>query len=133
MNREEKYAAIKEMESIGQLTKGEYPSKTAFFRALAYNLVTGTYGERIVTTSSDPRKEYTFVKYGVSRDRHGIRSIQLPHSKKAGRILREAPETRPEWVARFYELLASEGSATYPDMPGYFFMRGGKVCYHSED
>ena len=62
MNREEKYAAIREMESIGQLTKGEYPSKTAFFRALAENRVAGNYDERIAIVSNNPREQYTFVK-----------------------------------------------------------------------
>ena len=66
MNRKQKFQALKEMSSQGQLTAGEYPSQRAFYRALATGRVAGAYGAVIVITSNDPLKSYTFRGQSIS-------------------------------------------------------------------
>lgn len=60
MNRKEKYEAIKSMWSVGQLTAGDYPTQTEFYKALAENRVSGEYGKRIIIVSACG-KSYTFT------------------------------------------------------------------------
>ena len=60
MNRKEKYEAIKNMWSVGQLTSGDYPTQTEFYKALAENRVCGEYGKRIIIVSACGNS-YTFT------------------------------------------------------------------------
>lgn len=61
--RQEKYQAIRDMNSIEQDTKGEYPSRTEFYKALFEDRVVGRYDKRIVIVSKNPNESYTFLIY----------------------------------------------------------------------
>ena len=69
MTPEEKWEYIRgnhfaaPMESVGQFTHGELPTKKAFFKALKEGRVSGTYGTRIVIVSNDPFQSYCLVDW----------------------------------------------------------------------
>jgi hypothetical protein len=62
MNRKQKYQAIRQMESVGLLTDGAYPSQREFNKALSEGRVLGNYdGPRIRINSNNPYKDYQFM------------------------------------------------------------------------
>ena len=57
------YQMLKELDSIGEFTNGEYPTFDEFVEARSESRVSGRFNERVVIVSNNPRKAYTFSRY----------------------------------------------------------------------
>lgn len=60
-NIEEKYDAIREMQSVSRLTIGKYPTIYEFRDAIEEGRVSGDYDKRITIVSLNGLSEYTFI------------------------------------------------------------------------
>ena len=55
------YNAIREMDSIGEHTSGEYPDFSEYISARNQGRVSGDFRKRVVIVSNNPIANYTFV------------------------------------------------------------------------
>lgn len=64
MTPDEKYKTIINMESIDQHTAGRYPTKAQFLSALEESRMAGDFINRVFIVSTNPERQYRFVKHG---------------------------------------------------------------------